>query len=254
MVRVLSTIFAWYVIANAAQATERNARVFSLEDGEEMMVSIGANDVPNLFCYPGPQFNVWRSWEDVTFEVKGSPFVPKVYGASEDDVHGLADALIKSYLLDEKENGTDILSKIEKRASTRMEIFPSMFDLLSECPPIWNQQATSCTKVFSPFGKSCISVSVPKHSKADGKAEVKVKITVAFRKTLPFVMFLGFALMYMSRFFAKSKIVWYCSGISISVMLGIVILTVILCRKTRCCLSRRKCLRIYHASPGKNYQ
>ena len=109
-----------------------------------------------------------------------------------------------------------------------------MFDLLSECPPIWNQKATSCTKVFSPFGKSCISVSVPKNLKADGKADVKVKVDVAFRKALPFVMFLGFALLYLSRFFAKSKILWYCSGISISVLLGIVILTVFLCRKTRC--------------------
>ncbi len=189
-----------------------------------------------LFCYPGPKFNVWRTWEDVTFEVNGSPYAPKVFGASEDDAHGLLDYVVKSYLLEDQETqetATDLLARIEKRAIARTEYFPSLFDLLTECPPIWNAKATSCTKVFSPFGRSCLSVSVPSNSKARDKAEVKVKLTVAYREKLPLIMGMGFALMYFARLVSKSKVLWYFSGISISVVLGIVILTVFLCRKIR---------------------
>jgi len=230
---IIPLIFSLVITANATKAAELKLKVVNLEDGEEKSATIGPGDSPMLLCYPGPKFNVWRTWEDVTFEVNGSPYAPKVFGASEDDAHGLVDHLIKSYLVDGQESATDLLAKIEKRAIARVEYFPSLFDLLTECPPIWNQKATSCTKVFSPFGRSCISVSVPSNSKAQGKAEVKVKLTVAYREKLPLIMAMGFALMYISRYVSKSKILWYCSGVSISVLLGIVILTVFLCRKIR---------------------
>lgn len=203
-----------------------------LEDGEKKSVSMGRGDSPVLFCYPGPRFNVWRSWEDVTFEISGSPFLPKVFGASEDDVHGLLDALLKSYIAGNEESVTDIMTKIEKRAISRTEYIPSLFDLLSECPPIWDSRSTTCTKVFSPFGRSCIALSVPNKS-PDGKAEVNVKVKVSFQQTFPAIMLAGLSLMYLARFFSKSKILWYSSGISVSVLLGLVILVVFLCRKVR---------------------
>ena len=216
----------------ALAVSQEKSQTIVLEDGEEKSISMGYGSSPVLFCYPGPKFNVWRSWEDVTFEISGSPFLPKVFGASEDDVHGLLDALIKSYIMGSEANVADIISQIEKRAITRAEYIPSLFDLLSECPPIWNSKATECTKVFSPFGRSCIALSVPKNY-PPGKAEVKVKAIVAFQQPFPIIMFIGFILMYLARFFSKSKILWYSSGISASVLFGLVILVVVLCRKVR---------------------
>jgi hypothetical protein len=230
--RLLLSALALVVILVMADAQEApNALI--LEDGEKKSVSMGRGDSPVLFCYPGPRFNVWRSWEDVTFEISGSPFLPKVFGASEDDVHGLLDALLKSYIAGNEESVTDIMTKIEKRAISRTEYIPSLFDLLSECPPIWDSRSTTCTKVFSPFGRSCIALSVPNKS-PDGKAEVNVKVKVSFQQTFPAIMLAGLSLMYLARFFSKSKILWYSSGISVSVLLGLVILVVFLCRKVRC--------------------
>ena len=227
-----------------AENFDTKSLTINIEDGEEKLLSIGNGDNPVLLCYPGPKFNIWRTWEDVTFEVSGTPFLPKIFGASEDDVHGLLDSLIKHYVLKDTESITDIVTKIERRAVRRTQYYPAFFDLLTECPPIWNQSATTCTKVFSPFGRSCVAVSVPRNFFHDKKAEVKVKLTVAYQSSLPFIMFIGFLLMYSARFFSKSKILWYSSGISVSVLLGIVILLIFLCRRLRWDPSPRHSLQL----------
>ena len=50
----------------------------------------------------------------------------------------------------------------------------SPIDLLSECPRPWAMNSLTCLKSVSPFGRSCVAVSVPK-SRTASSSEFKVR-------------------------------------------------------------------------------
>ena len=60
-----------------------------------------------------------------------------------------------------------------------------------------------------------------------------VKATSGFEKGLPVLLVLGASILASAKYLAKSKVVWYSSGVSISILAGVVILVVVLCRKVR---------------------
>lgn len=53
-------------------------------------------DTPRVFCYTAPQFNIWRAFNELSFEVasldahKGG-VIPFVHSVSADSLHGLID-------------------------------------------------------------------------------------------------------------------------------------------------------------------
>jgi hypothetical protein len=53
-------------------------------------------DMPRVFCYTAPQFNIWRAFSELSFEVasldahKGG-VIPFVHSVSADSLHGLID-------------------------------------------------------------------------------------------------------------------------------------------------------------------
>jgi len=206
-----------------------------------ILLSAGADDVTHLevdkaieaemawgdsqiYCYTPPFGNIGHFFNEVSIEVSATEGVPSVYGASRDDVHGIIDAWIKSQAA-----GSDFDGAVAVRARNKDD-FATPLDLLHECPPVWDSNAQACTKAFSPFGPSCVAVTMRKRAQ---KLTFTVKATSKFQKALPGAMALGALILWFAKYLAKSKVVWYTSGVSISVGLGLLVLLIFACRKIK---------------------
>ena len=53
-------------------------------------------DAPRVFCYKAPQFNIWRVFHEVSFEVTSQGAVPFVHAAADDSLHGIIDKHVKA--------------------------------------------------------------------------------------------------------------------------------------------------------------
>ena len=51
-----------------------------------LRVCVTLSDDPRIFCYRAPQFNIWRAFHDVSFEVSSQGTVPFVHAAAEDSL------------------------------------------------------------------------------------------------------------------------------------------------------------------------
>lgn len=184
-----------------------------------------------VYCYNPPRYNFFDLFNAVTITVSSvdGPS-PSVYGASRDDLHGIIDSWIKAKV---GGSSNDPNMDVSERALERTEYFATPLDLLSECPPIWDSKSTDCIKVFSPFGISCTAVTARKRADRDKEMKFRVKATSGFEKGLPVLLLIGACILATAKYLAKSKVVWYSSGISISIFAGVVILVVVLCRKVR---------------------
>lgn len=198
------------------------------------------SDDPRIFCYRAPQFNIWRAFHDVSFEVSSQGTVPFVHAAAEDSLHGIIDKHVKAKRAKQARAEGTVLPEVGvesiamKRAVRRKDMLISPVELLTECPRPWAPHSTVCTKDSSPFGRTCVAVSLPKSrlGKA-GSSAFNVTVTTKW-ELYRFVMFaVGAALLYLSHTLAKSKIFCYSSGISVSILLGAALLLVLILRRVK---------------------
>ena len=195
-----------------------------LQEGQEILVAVGKDTHPALLCFGGTEFDASQIFSETVFELSGDPFLPKIFPASEDDVHGFVDDMIKTHF--SNETSTDLVARIEHRAFHGTEMFPSLFDLLTDCPPVWDPYVTICNQSFSPFGKSCIAIS------SGRKADVKVKVFTNSQDLSPILFGVGLLLIFTAIWVSEIALLWYLSGISLTVLLGLIILIVFILRRT----------------------
>ena len=198
------------------------------------------SDAPRIFCYRAPQFNIWRAFHEVSFEVSSQGTVPFVHAAAEDSLHGIIDKHVKAKRAKQARAEGIVLPEVgvetiaNKRAVRRKDMIISPVELLTECPRPWAPHSTVCTKSSSPFGRTCVAVSLPNSRLGKARsAAFNVTVTTNFQR-YRFIMFaVGAALLYLSRTLAKSKVFCYSSGISVSVLLGAALLMVLVLRRVK---------------------
>ena len=208
-----------------------------------------ATEQPKVFCYSAPQFNVWRSLSEMRFEVRSASaetvgeadIIPFVHGAAEDSLHGIIDAHVntgkRAQQVPDKNNllpdlGVDAIAR--QRAQRRANMFISPLDLLSECPRPWAPHNLTCSKYASPFGRSCIAVSVPKsRGGSTASSTFDVIVTTSTNGHRICLLLAGIALLVLAPQLAKSKIFCYTSGVSLSVLLGTVLLLMFVLRRLK---------------------
>ena len=140
-------------------------------------------------------------------------------------MHGLVDGYIR--------DGTGDVLDMEEQARRRsiarsIEYFASPADLLFECPPVWAPSRPSCAKLFSPFGRSCVSIASNKDS-----ATFVVLAKSRLNLQLPLLLLAACGLLIFSRKLAKSKVLWYSSGVSLSLLAGLAVVLLLLARRYR---------------------
>lgn len=228
---------------------------FCGEDATELKLDaplrcrVMANEQPKVFCYSAPQFNVWRSLSEMRFEVRSvgaetvgeADIIPFVHGAAEDSLHGIIDAHVnkgkRAQRVRDKNNllpdlGVDTIAR--QRAQRRANMFISPLDLLSECPRPWAPHNLTCSKYASPFGRSCIAVSVPKSRGVSmASSTFDVIVTTSTNGHRICLLLAGIALLLLAPQLAKSKIFCYTSGVSLSVLLGSVLLLMFVLRRLK---------------------
>lgn len=197
-------------------------------------------DAPRVFCYKAPQFNIWRVFHEVSFEVTSQGAVPFVHAAADDSLHGIIDKHVKAKRSKQARAEGRVLPEVGvetiamKRATRRKDMLISPVELLTECPRPWAPHSSTCTKISSPFGRACVAVSLPRSgSTSSPNATFNVTVTTKC-ESYRFIMFaVGAALLYLARTLAKSKIFCYSSGICVSVVLGAALLLVLLLRRVK---------------------
>ena len=207
-----------------------------------------ANEQPKVFCYSAPQFNVWRSLSEMRFEVRSvgaetvgeADIIPFVHGAAEDSLHGIIDAHVKVKRAQQVRHKNNLLPDLgvdaiaRQRAQRRANMFISPLDLLSECPRPWAPHNLTCSKYASPFGRSCIAVSVPKsRGGSTASSTFDVIVTTSTNGHRICLLLAGIALLLLAPQLAKSKIFCYTSGVSLSVLLGTVLLLIFVLRRLK---------------------
>ena len=200
-----------------------------------------ATEQPKVFCYHAQQFNVWRSLSEVRFEVRSEAgIIPFVHGAAEDSLHGIIDAHVKVKRAQQVRHKNNLLPDLgvdtiaRQRAQRRANMFISPLDLLSECPRPWAPHNLTCFKYASPFGRSCIAVSVPKsRGGSTASSTFDVIVTTSTNGHRICLLLAGIALLLLAPQLAKSKIFCYTSGVSLSVLLGTVLLLIFVLRRLK---------------------
>jgi hypothetical protein len=75
--------------------------VTELELKTAVQCKANSAEMPRIFCYRAPQFNIWRAFHEVVFEVSslqsnlGGSVIPYVHSAADDSLHGIIDRHVK---------------------------------------------------------------------------------------------------------------------------------------------------------------
>ena len=163
-------------------------------------------DAPRVFCYRAPQFNIWRVFHEVSFEISSQGAVPFVHAAADDSLHGIIDKHVKAKRAKQARAEGRVLPEIGvetmamKRAIRRQDMVISPIELLTECPRPWAPHSSVCTKDSSPFGRACVAVSLPKSRMSSSPSSTfNVTVTTKFERYRIIMFAVGAALLYLAR-------------------------------------------------------
>jgi len=183
-----------------------------------------------VFCYESlTNFDPSKLWSPVTVKISASDdHWLKVRHAASDNLHTIVDNKIQKILgISDSDDIKDLLS------NRKSFVFFPPPSILTDCPSIiWSSNLSECTLHLSPFGKSCVSVSVRTPS---GRKDPVIFLTThfAFNINLLFRFIVGMLILVLSHEMSKSKVFQYSAGAIAGCFAGLLLLLLYTLKKKR---------------------